>query len=94
MHRQMCARHCSAKQAWCWQCATTWLVSTFAAAAAAASAAALCQSQVAVKVVDLSAAPPDVCQALQREASVVLAVSGECRHSCQYKGATIKGNRF
>ncbi|KAF6250880.1 kinase-like domain-containing protein [Scenedesmus sp. NREL 46B-D3] len=50
--------------------------------------------QVAVKVVDLSDAPRDVCQALQREAGVVLAVSGECRHSCQYKGATIKGNRF
>jgi hypothetical protein len=49
---------------------------------------------VAVKVVDLSDAPPEVCQALQREASVVLAVSGECRHSCQYKGATIKGNKF
>jgi hypothetical protein len=45
-------------------------------------------------VVDLSDAPPAACQALQREASVVLAVSGECRHSCQYKGATIKGNRF
>eukprot|EP00882_Tetradesmus_deserticola_P027247 GHRQ01030131.1.p1 GENE.GHRQ01030131.1~~GHRQ01030131.1.p1 ORF type:complete len:302 (+),score=121.67 GHRQ01030131.1:767-1672(+) len=49
---------------------------------------------VAVKVVDLSDAPREVCQALQREASVVLAVSGECRHSCQYKGATIQGNRF
>eukprot|EP00878_Enallax_costatus_P045765 GHUV01055246.1.p1 GENE.GHUV01055246.1~~GHUV01055246.1.p1 ORF type:complete len:442 (+),score=53.08 GHUV01055246.1:977-2302(+) len=49
---------------------------------------------VAVKVVDLSDAPRDVCQSLQREASVVLAVSGECRHTCQYKGAIIKGNKF
>ncbi|WIA40176.1 hypothetical protein OEZ86_013570 [Tetradesmus obliquus] len=49
---------------------------------------------VAVKVVDLSDALPAVCAALQREASVVLAVSGECRHACQYKGATLKGSKF
>lgn len=51
-------------------------------------------SQVAVKVVSLRTAPQPVCQALMREAAVVLKVSGECRHTCQYKGVTIKDNKF
>jgi hypothetical protein len=50
--------------------------------------------QVAVKVIDLSDAPQATRQALLREAAVVLRVSGECHHTCQYKGATIKNNRF
>jgi hypothetical protein len=53
-----------------------------------------CCVQVAVKVVDLSEAPAAIRQALRREAEVVLRVSGECRHACQYKGATIKANKF
>jgi hypothetical protein len=50
--------------------------------------------QVAVKVVDLSDAPEAIRQALRRETEVVLRVSGQCRHTCQYTGATIKDNKF
>jgi hypothetical protein len=45
-------------------------------------------------VVDLSDAPEAIRKALRREAEVVLRVSGHCRHACQYKGATIKANKF
>lgn len=45
-------------------------------------------------MIDLSDAPLSTRQALQREASVVLRVSGACHHTCQYKGATIKNNKF
>jgi hypothetical protein len=55
---------------------------------------ALVVSQVAVKVVSLSTAPQPARQALMREAAVIFKVSRECRHTCQYKGVTVKDNKF
>ncbi|KAF6257707.1 kinase-like domain-containing protein [Scenedesmus sp. NREL 46B-D3] len=49
---------------------------------------------VAAKVVELADAFAATKRSLLREAEVVLQVSGECRHTCQYKGAVIKANKY
>lgn len=72
---------------------TNW-VAVVACSSSALHDACPAVSQVAVKVVSLSNPSQPVRQALMREAVVVLKVSGECRHTCQYKGATIKDNEF
>jgi hypothetical protein len=50
--------------------------------------------QVATKVVKLSDASENTLEALLREVLVALQVSDECRHTCRYKGAVIKDNKF
>ena len=51
---------------------------------------------MAVKKFDISKVPAgsDVLSMLHKELAVMLAISGECKRTCQYKGFTVKGNEF